>query len=84
MKKKLNYWIIYFFLTVGISLLLNGGIFAGPMGDISLSRGGMGSIKLSGKTSTTPIRSKNPIVQYQFRKHSGQVNWTSAQQKGEK
>jgi len=84
MKKTLNYWIIYFFLTVGTSFLFNGGIFAGHTGDNSLSRGGMGTIKLSGKTSTTPIRSRNPIVQYQFRKHLGQVNWTSTQQKGER
>jgi hypothetical protein len=54
MKKKLNYWIIYIFLTVGTSFLFNGGVFAGHTGDISLSKGGLGGIKLSGKPQHNP------------------------------
>ncbi len=48
MKKKLNYWIIYIVLTVGASFLFNGGVFAGNTEDNSLSKGRMGTIKLSG------------------------------------
>jgi len=36
MKKKLNFWIINFFLTVVTSFLLNGGVFAGNTGGGSL------------------------------------------------
>jgi hypothetical protein len=66
MKKKLNYWIIYFFLTAGTSFLFNGGIFAGHMGVSPLSKGGMGTIKLSGKPPTTSVKSESSII-----RHSG-------------
>jgi hypothetical protein len=84
MRKKLKYWIIHFFLTVVASFLFNAGVFAGYPGDVSLSKGGMGAIKLSGKNLIIPFKDKSSIVPHRFRKHLGQGHRTRAQQKGER
>ena len=72
MKKKQNYWIIHFFLPVVASFLFNGGVFAGNPGDISLSKGGMGAIKLLGKNSIAHFKDKSSITPHRFGKHLGQ------------
>ncbi len=82
MKNKLNLWIINIFLTVVTSFLLNGGLFAGHTEGSSLSKGGMGTIKLSGKNLTTHVKSESSIVPRPFRKHFGQGKRAYAQQKG--
>jgi len=84
MKKKLNFWIINFFLTVVTSFLLNGGVFAGNTGGVSLSKGRMGTIKLSGKNPTIQMKGTSSIVRHPFRKHLGQGHWTGARQKGKR
>ena len=84
MKKKLNYWAIYFFLTVGTSFLFNSGVLARHTEDNSLSKGRMGSIKLSGNLPTTHIKGRSSIIKYQVRKRLGQVSWTRAGQEGER
>lgn len=49
MKQKFNYWIIYFFLTVGSSFLLSDDNVDTHAGNISMNKGELGTIKLSGK-----------------------------------
>jgi hypothetical protein len=68
MKKKINYWIIYFFLTVGTAFLFDGGIFAGHTAVSTLSKGGLGTIKLSGTTPTSYARGRSSIIRHQARK----------------
>lgn len=84
MKKQLNFWSINFFLTVVTSFLLNGGVFAGNTGGLSLSKGRMGTIKLSGKNSAIHVKGTRLIVRHPFRKHLGQDNRNSTRQKGKR
>jgi hypothetical protein len=78
---KLNFWITNFFLTAVISFLLNGGVFAGNKGGISLSEGNLGAIKLSGKNHTTRVRGKSSVARNQFRKQFDQGIRIRAHQK---
>lgn len=84
MKNKLNLWIINFFLTVVTSFLLNGGLFAGHTEGSSLSKSGMGTIKLSGKNLTTHVKSESSIVPRPLRKQLRQGKRADAPQKGER
>ncbi len=85
MKKKLNFWTINFFLTAVASFLFNGGVFAEHTGAIPLSKGGMGTIKLSGKNPSTHVRGRSSIASHPFREHLGQGNnRIRIQQKGER
>jgi len=70
MKNKLNYWALYFILTMAVSFLLNGGVISGHAGDSFLSRGNMGTIKLSGKNPAISIQSKNSDILYPHQKNS--------------
>ena len=79
MKNKLNYWALYFILTIAVSFLLNGGVFAGHARDSFISRGNMGTIKLSGKNPAISIQSKNSVVLYPHQKKSEQGNEFGAQ-----
>ncbi len=81
MKIKLNFWITNFFLTAVVSFLLSGGVFAGNTGGISLSKGSLGAIKLSGQNHTTFVRGKSPLARNQFRKQFEQGIRTPAHQK---
>jgi hypothetical protein len=66
MKKKFNLWIINVFLTVVISLLLNGGIFTGNTKVTPLDKEGMGTIKLSGKNRTVHFKDKSSMGHHPF------------------
>lgn len=82
MKKKINTWIIYIFLTVVSYYLFNVGTFSRYTGVSSLNNVGLGTIKLSGEIPATNIAGRSSIIQYQSRKHFRQFNWTRVQQKG--
>ena len=49
MNKKLNFWILNIFITVATSFFLNSGSFEEHRREISPSKGGIGTLKLSGK-----------------------------------
>ena len=66
MKKKFNFWIVNIFLTVVISLLLNGGIFAGDTEVTPLIKKGMGTIKLLGKNPGGHFKNKSSIDRHPF------------------
>jgi hypothetical protein len=68
MKKKINYWIIYFVLTVGTAFLFDSGVLAGHTEDNSLSNGEMGSIKLSGNLHTVHVKGGSLTIRYKVRK----------------
>lgn len=84
MKKKFSFWIVNIFLTGVISLLLNGGIFAGDTEVTPLIKEGMGTIKLLGKRPGVQFRNKSLIDHHPFREHFGRDNQISAQQKEER
>lgn len=84
MKKKFNFWIINVFLTMVISLLLNGGIFAGNTKVTPMSKEGMGTIKLMGKNPAVHIKDKSSMSSHPFRKHLRRGNQIDAQQKEER
>ena len=52
MKKKFNFWVINFFLMATASFFLNGEVLPKYTGGISLSKSGMGILKLSVKNRT--------------------------------
>jgi hypothetical protein len=84
MKKTSNFGSIYFFLTVGASLLFNGGVFAGHKEGISPSKGAMGTIKLSGKFPKTHSEGKSSILRQSGPKHLEQVSWNRTLQKADR
>lgn len=84
MKTKLNFWITNVFLTAVMSFLFNGGVFAENTKAIPLSKGGLGTIKLSGKNPTIHAKGRGSIVPRPFREHFGQSNRIRIQQKGER
>ena len=82
MKSKLNFWITHLALTVVASFLFNGGVFAGDTGNISLSKGNMGAIKLSSQNhNTVDVKGKNLIMHHQARQHLGLVHRAIGPQK---
>ena len=84
MKKKLNFWTLNIFMMVVTSFLFNGGVLAGHTETISLSKGRMGTVKLSGKNFATPVKRNMSSVPRHFSKPLERSNRTSAQQKEEK
>ncbi len=79
MKKKLNFWTLNIFLTVVISFLFNSGVLAGHKGAISLSKGRMGTFKLSGKNFATPVKGNISSVSHHFSKPLERSNQISVQ-----
>jgi len=80
-KKKFNICIINILVAVVISLVLNGGIFAGHTKGIPLVQEGMGTIKLLGKNNAVPFRDKKAIGRHLYRKHLSGDFMVSTQQK---
>jgi hypothetical protein len=72
MKKRINFWVINFFLAAMTSFLLNCGVFAGNTGGIPLKKGKMGAVKLSGKKHSSPVQGDSLVVRHQVRINLGQ------------
>ena len=84
MKKKLNFWTLNIFMTVVTSFLFNGGVLAGRTETISLSKGRMGTVKLSSKNFAAPVKGDISNVSHHVSKPLERSNRTSVQQKEEK
>jgi hypothetical protein len=84
MKKKLNFWTLNIFMMVVTSFLFNGGVLAGHTGATSLSKGRMGTFKLSGKNFAIPVKGNISSVSHHFSKPLERNNWIGVQQKEEK
>ena len=84
MKKKLNFWTLNIFMMGVTSFLFNGGVLAGHTEAISLSKGRMGTFKLSGKNFATPVKGTISGVSHYFSKPLERSNQISVQQKEEK
>ena len=81
MKKKINFWTLNIFMAVAASFFFNGGVLVGHTGTISLSKGRMGTFKLSGKNFVTPVKDNISSISHHFSKPLEQSNWISVQQK---
>jgi hypothetical protein len=68
MKKKLNFLILNIFLTATISFFLSGGGFEEPKRKISPSKGGMGTLKLSGKNFARFVEGNVAMLSYPLSK----------------
>lgn len=70
MKKKLNFWILNILLTATTSFFLNGGGFEEHKREISPSKGGIGTLKLSGKNFARSGGSDVAMFSYSLRKQN--------------